>query len=333
MPYLTESAILECEWNGDICTKVLNITPVTRPNEKITIAGKASNYVNNATIYLFIGQEIFLTSMQNPINPNFILNYIPTGIFTIFTNLVAFRLSNTSTSNLVTDAVKNCGNLINLELVMGTIKTIPFGFAQTCSKIQKVNFNSNQIDTIDINAFKGLTNLISLNLNFNNIKCIPSGLFQTIPLITEIGLESNKITALDSSTFINLPHLYRLNLKSNLLTYLHTVDLSAPNILGSVLNVMGNTISALEPDFFSIFNKTKSLIIFFDNLSCLTIQPRIMITNSNYQNYLHQLQTCFSNWLPSMSSIVPCIQQTTPAPTRTCSLGKNCRKRCFVLPL
>lgn len=322
MPFFVNSAVLECEWNGEICTKVLSLTPVNRPKEKITVAGKPLNYVNTATGYL-----IFANISQ--------MSYIPTGMFTVFPNLTSLDMLNTSLNNLVTNAFGSCSKLDQWLVINHNITMLPAAFAQNCQYARRFIIINGQIEKIDVNAFKGLTSMEEINLSRNMIKCIPPGLFQNVPLINTIRLENNQITALDSNVFIDLTHLLSIHLASNLLTYLPIFNLSATI---NLLDVNMNQISAVNPGYISLYNGTNknTYTVYLANSTCAT-RLNVILIKVLYPTFVSWIQKCLDNWLPSMTTSVTCFEPTTLAPSTTVTAsksgprkchGKNCRKKC-----
>lgn len=81
--------MIECNWNGETCLSVLSMTPVTQPNDVVTISGRPTGYINTATTIVGFN--------------NLAMNYIPPSLFSVFTKLSDINIMKCSTTNLVTD--------------------------------------------------------------------------------------------------------------------------------------------------------------------------------------------------------------------------------------
>ncbi|XP_070504369.1 uncharacterized protein [Chironomus tepperi] len=325
---LTESTIVDCDWNGEICNRFVSITPVVQPNDVVSVSGKPAGYINTATTILGIS--------------DFVLNYIPPSLFTVFPKLSDFFIQKCSMTNLITDNFVNCADLQSLALEGGNFAIIPAGFAQTCTKILNLRMANNNILSFDVNAFQGLTGVRDLDLTYNNITCIPADLFQPLISVVTIHLEYNKITAIDSSTFRNLPKLMHANLKFNLLSYLPTLDVNGSSTQYPFTHCFeNNPIYAVSPDFISTIVKRNfgpSDCFMMGGDLCSTTSKLYPIQTFDYQTSGLNLVNCYGNWTSSMNAPVTCAAQptttlapttavvTTPSPTPgSCPSDKICR--------
>ncbi|XP_070504345.1 phospholipase A2 inhibitor beta-like [Chironomus tepperi] len=296
------SAEVTCEWNGEVC-KILSATPVIAPNETITIAGRATNYINSASSYIVFNSTI--------------LRYVPTNFFKFFPYLNSFAMINTFTTNLVTDAFTNCQYLNTLGIYYVNIQNVPEGFAQSCSNVRILWLVNAGIQTIDVNAFKGMTKLEFLTMPDNKIACLPPDLFQNIPLISEINIENSKILAVDSGLFRNLPRLHIINLSRNLLSYLPLFDFTGSAALNGNLAffLSTNPINAIHPSFCNIFDtRPTNVVDMFDipNFNCLprTAQTATLLKSNCRTTMASYLQVCYGNWTTAMSYPVPCASSS-----------------------
>ncbi|KAL7049571.1 hypothetical protein ACKWTF_003770 [Chironomus riparius] len=296
---LADSAEITCEWDGEVCI-LSRISPVTQPNEAITIAGKPTNYINTAPNYF----SFYMT--------RFNMNYIPTKLFMVFPKIIGFVMASSSPkTTLETNSIVNCDYLTALSFIGINILNVPEGFAQTCSKIVKLQFNMAGIDSIDKNAFKGLISVENLLMLYNRINCFPPDLFQTVPNLKTLELRNNRIFAIDSGLFRNLPQLNMIDMKFNSISYLPTLDFTgtAQSQFFSFL-ISENPIYAIKPDFCNTFNSRSAFEDIFDvqYVRCLSGDPTtVTITKSNCQGSMAiPLQKCYSNWTSTMSTSVTC---------------------------
>ncbi|XP_070504367.1 leucine-rich repeat-containing G-protein coupled receptor 5-like [Chironomus tepperi] len=305
----TSTSVLNCTLNTFGECVVISIDPITQADEVITMAGQPSTYVNPTVKKMgFYGK--------------FSLQYVPTGLLTMFPNLTYFEILNCGTTTLVTDAYKNCNNLQSTILEGGKIANVPAGIASTCSNIVSMSLGNNSIESIDANAFQGLTGLKVLKLDINQLTCIPPTLFQNVKAIGQITMSLNLITAIDSKIISGLPNLYMFEISGNQLTYLPLLDLTGTGTTSNFGNFgfNDNPINAINPQFTSIFtSRTSSFDIFFmSDLPCLPAGTTTFgITTSDYMNSSAALATCFSNYDSStMSESAPCpLVTTTVAPS------------------
>lgn len=302
-----KSAYIECLFNYDCCIKVTKISSVTQPNEAVTIPGKYMEYVSKDT-----------TSMTLS---DFVLKYIPSGIFTVFPNLISFMMNKCQTTILVANTNWNCGKLQNFYIANGIILNIPEGFIQSCLQLTSLYLSDNKIETVDKNAFRGLTKLTTLELSNNNLACLLPDLFQNLPNLENIYLNDNKIKIVNSGTFRNLPSLMFVNFAYNLLKYLPSFDLNGTSTqTPSSISFASNPINAISPDLTAVYPKRGSLpAIQFNigNISCLNSQLNngfYIIDSNNYKNVGSDLQKCYQDWRFYMTDNILCEQKASSCP-------------------
>lgn len=304
----TNSLVIDCQWNGEVCDSIISITPVTQPNEAVTISGKPANYISTATSSFALSERVF--------------NYIPSGIFTVFPNLIGFAINNCQTTTLAAKINWNCAQLQNFFISNGIILNIPAGFLQTCVQLTVLHLSGNRIETIDKNAFKGLTGMTTLELSNNNLTCLHADLFQNLPNLRSIYLNNNKIKIINSGTFRNLSSMIYVNFAYNLLQYLPTFDLNGTSTQAySYITFYSNPINAISPDFTSIYPKRSSLpSVQFSiaDIPCLNYPMNngyYVIDPYNYKDVGRDIQKCHQNWTSSMTDNVLCGQGSVPATT------------------
>ncbi|XP_070504343.1 leucine-rich repeat-containing protein 70-like [Chironomus tepperi] len=298
----TNSAIMQCQWSGDVCQNVLAFTPVTQVNEMITVYGQPVGYVNTLT--------------NNMALTNFFLKYVPTNIFSTFTGIKWFSMTNCSTTALMTDSFKNCASMESFSISGGNIPYVSEGIAQTCINIKSVWLRSNNIEAIDKNAFKGLVNLNMIELTYNKLTCLQPDVFQTSPLLQNIFLEYNAIAGIDRNLFRGLKYLLNVYLSYNMIRYLPTLNLTQDNANAMGISLYRNPIIAIKPDFCSSFatrsasyNDLINLKNYNDpvNIPCLPAGSTFnQITKWNCASSVSILQSCYNNYTAAMPDLVSC---------------------------
>lgn len=298
----SDSAVMQCQWNGEVCQKVLSITPVTQPNEIVTVSGKPTGYVNTLTTGIDFS--------------NFYLKYVPTNVFSTFPAFQWLQIYNCSTTSLLTDSFTNCASLVSLAVLYGNIPYVSEGFAQTCGNIERIYLANNNIEVIDKNAFRGLVKLNMVDMKSNKITCVPSDLFQPAPLMQNIFLEKNKIAGIDRNLFRNLKSLLNVYLDDNLIKYLPKLNLAQGNLNPMGISFYRNPIVAINPDFCSTF--TNRSLNYVDNINikmntdpgnipCLPVGSTLsQISRFNCISSANVLQSCYANYLPSMPDTIAC---------------------------
>ncbi|CAG9797832.1 unnamed protein product [Chironomus riparius] len=311
----SQSAIVECNWSTwspDVTYCMpYNITPLSQPNEAITINGKPSNYIDPNVTALWFSDQVF--------------NYMPSGLFILFPSLSLVNFERCKITSLTTDSIPSCGMLNSFGIRGETFPHIPAGLFQSCKSITFLNMANNNITTLDVDAFRGLTNITMLDLSYNKIACVPPGLFQHNPILSSIYLYQNLISAIDSNLFANLPNLNGIMLGNNLISFIPKMNLTGSNSTWLSIGFDSNPIYAITPDFCSIFEvrPENHIYIYIFNTSCNPSDPNNMmssISSSTCQNYTAQLQNCYANWTSSMANApVSCavLPPTTLAPPTT----------------
>lgn len=301
----TSASVIQCTWSGEQCVTVTSMTPVTAANEVITVSGRATNYVNTVTSLMTLN--------------NFVINFIPKNIFSVFTSLGLLNIKNFGTATLTTDSFVNCLNLKTIVMELGTIVNVPEGFAQTCSNIGGVVLRNDNIESIHVNAFKGLGKMTFLDMRNNKIACIPGNLFQPTPLLESIYLLDNKIAGIDSGLLRNLAGLTMIQLTNNLIKYLPTLTLPTSTKQIAIF-LYGNPINAVEPDFCTIFNprtSPSSDVVYLkdgslqNGIPCLV--PGIVFnrfTKADCASFNNVMKTCYANYNSSMTDAFPCASSS-----------------------
>lgn len=298
----SNSAVMQCQWNGEVCQKVLSITPVTQPNEIITIAGKSPGYINTLTTGIDFS--------------NFYLKYVPTNVFSTFPAFQWLQIYNCSTTSLLTDSFTNCASLVSLAVMYGNIPYVSNGFAQACINTERIYLSNNNIEFIDKNAFRGLVKLNMVDMRSNKITCVPSDLFQPAPLMQNIFFHKNQIAGIDRNIFRNLKRLLNVYFDDNLIKYLPTFNLAQGNLNAISISLYRNPIIAIKPDFCSMFaNRSLTYIDHFNiknnntdpNIPCISASSTLsQISRFECSSSASILQTCYANYAPTMLDTISC---------------------------
>ncbi len=252
-----QAAEVTCQFTEDeppLCPS-FTITEVTSPNEKITILGQPSDYVDEETTNIN-----FFSSFANQIN------YIPTNLFKFFpamdrisfTSDTMFSATERLSLILVTDSFNYCEKLTNLQISMSNVSHIPERFASNCKFLATLMLNQNSIQTIDENAFEGLESLEYIYLMYNQITCLPPLLFRHNLALRFLDFSYNKITALHPTLFKDLTLLQQIMFPHNLISYIPNFDLAytgtaSPMSSDIYLYFSNNSIQAIDPEFLSTF--------------------------------------------------------------------------------
>ena len=89
--------VIDCQWSGDYCNSILSITPATQQYDTVTFAGKPANYID--------------TNRANLQISDFVLNYFPPALFTVFPNLNNFYLQNCQKISLAANPILSCSQM------------------------------------------------------------------------------------------------------------------------------------------------------------------------------------------------------------------------------
>jgi Leucine-rich repeat (LRR) protein len=212
---------------------------VTSVNEKITIIGQPSNYIDEVTTYLsFNGESV--------------INYIPTEFFKYFPKLTSIEAYSASVTTLTENAFNYCPNVNFISLSQNSISHVPARIASSCYVVESLSLNDNRIKTIDQDAFEGMESLKWIYMYQNQLTCLPPNLFQNNLAINNIEVSYNNLTALHPKLFRNLIQLQQASFGYNNISYIPKFDLSHSGVLNygaSMLNLYGNPIIAINPDF------------------------------------------------------------------------------------
>ena len=287
-----------CDFQNESICNIHNITPIIIENQAIQMWGQDEKYENTSinTLNFDAHNEV---------------NFIPSTIFRIFSNLHIFQMSNVSLTNLTTDAFIYCNNLTTISVMFNNFTIIPSKFAYRCKSLDKISFNYDQIVAIDEGALSGLKNLKVLDLSYNKISCIPSKLFESSLRIENISFKNNEIKVLDEGLFGKLKALKVINLYGNKIFFIPVMnfDQSAmKNSLNLILN--DNPLYAIEPNFigkfFAVESSQSSINFTMTNNEGICIPREFehqVVQQINYKSADDALSACYAHWSNDMSKI------------------------------
>ena len=243
-------------------------------------------------------------------------------------------MQDVSLSNLVSNAITNCGFLTNINIMQNNFPDLPASFAP-CINVTNINLMTNNIKNVNVDALKGLTFLTYLGLRDNQITCIPPGLFRNTPVIMSIDLSENQITNFDRLTFKGLPNLNQIMLSSNKIASIPSFDLTLTGMtMGFMFMLDNNPIMAVNPQFLTNLFSSRSgymsmtNINFFDSYgnitTCFPKNNMYVTSQISYYNWPTaniSLGDCYANWTPELEttpvSCAPPATTTQKVPTTT----------------
>lgn len=169
------------------------------------------------------------------------VDFVPSDVFIVFTNLRYFRMT-TNLRELNSEDFVQAMNLTSLNLSgnkLKLIKTNVFSPKMTRStpphsndvpkmhdecvfplyKLRELTLERNEISEIEVNSFYGLNNLFDVNLSANQLTTIRRQSFAGMTSLNLLDLSNNKIEIIQDGA-LDLPALRQLNLAHNKLTRL-----------------------------------------------------------------------------------------------------------------
>nr|XP_027779013.1 leucine-rich repeat-containing G-protein coupled receptor 5 isoform X3 [Marmota flaviventris] len=120
-------------------------------------------------------------------------------------NLESLTLTGAQISSLPQTVCDQLPNLQVLDLSYNLLEDLP-SFS-VCQKLQKIDFQHNEIYEIKVNTFQQLPGLRSLNLAWNKIAIIHPDAFSTLPSLIKLDLSSNLLSSFPVTGLHGLTHL------------------------------------------------------------------------------------------------------------------------------
>jgi hypothetical protein len=176
---------------------------------------------------------------------------IPSNIFDVFPNLDSITAIGVGMNRLSVGALRNCDNLMGLNLAENAITRLDNGVLRNCFNLHILDFSNNKISSIGENVFNSLP-LVEIHLDHNQLADIPERLFQNMAL-NILDLSFNRIARI-SSTMFNGNWLNTLDLTHNQIT--HIPDRAFADFRLARLSLNNNLISSIGVGAFSAVGRT-----------------------------------------------------------------------------
>jgi hypothetical protein len=219
---------------------------------------------------------------------------------------MSISMSNVSLTNVVSNAITDCGNLISVMIMSNNFPLLPANFASTCINMTQLYLSQNKIKQLHEDSLKGLTFLTQIFAPNNNISCIPSGLFKHTPVLTFIEFSYNQISEIDPNAFKGLASLSMVGFAYNHIINLPAFDFTGAGLtMGMNLMFSGNSINSISPQFIAKLFTTRygfsmtnvQLMSPYNSTSCIpTNSFYSQIYNSNWPTANISLSACYANW-------------------------------------
>ncbi|XP_045477797.1 phospholipase A2 inhibitor-like isoform X2 [Harmonia axyridis] len=165
-------------------------------------------------------------------------------------------------------ALKNLPGLLNLQISVGNLTTIPAGVFDAAPTLKLIRLHDNFIHSIEDRAFANLPNLTKLFMGNNKIRNWENSWFYNTASIEILDMQGNKLENIPSKAF-----LYMNNLKQVFFDE--------------------NEIRTIEPDSFLSIQKLDYLGLRYNRLKELNedvfpnkLSVRSLLIDANYLNYL-----------------------------------------------
>jgi len=131
----------------------------------------------------------------------------------IISNLV---IGHRTTVNTLQHRILDGLQMQQLELTGLGIRSITeSAFEAISSKLQVLNLQDNQLESLPLGAFRTLLSLSRLHLNHNRLTQLSDGVFSGLTNLVHLTLNVNRISAMDPGTWYALPRLVTLALEDN----------------------------------------------------------------------------------------------------------------------
>lgn len=236
-------------------------------------ANKKTKCLNQNTYSQFISEGYSKSWIGMISYQNCELTQLQDNIFTIYTIVHTFNISDLNLPSLQPETFDGAKNLLILYASHNQITELPVNLFHHAINLSIVDFSFNRIKRIDSNAFSAenqvkmidlshnelcemdiqsfqhLDKLEKMSLSHNEIEEIPSFLFHKTEKLVEIDFSFNKIRKIDSFAFSGDLNLKKLNLGHNLLEDLRK-KFFENHVALTDLNFSNNQITILTPDVF-----------------------------------------------------------------------------------
>uniref|UniRef100_A0A8K9UMS0 G-protein coupled receptors family 1 profile domain-containing protein n=1 Tax=Oncorhynchus mykiss TaxID=8022 RepID=A0A8K9UMS0_ONCMY len=158
------------------------------------------------------------------------------GVFSDLRNLWWLVLDHNPLKSISQDTFTGLTSLMFLSMVNTSLVELPQpSLCHHTPNLSWVDFEGNQVLTINYSTLKTCSQLTVLLLMNNRIHALPVRSFQTLVLLEELDLSNNRIKELPKNTFKSLKSLVKLNISHNPLFHIypgHFDDLTQLQSLG-----------------------------------------------------------------------------------------------------
>lgn len=111
--------------------------------------------------------------------------------------------------------LRNQRKLKQFGMHLSTLKKLTKIMFDGTPNISELEFNDNEIDSVDVDAFENLVNLTKIDLSRNQLVKLPQGVFRANKNLLEVRLSQNILESLADGLLSQLPHLEKVSLQSN----------------------------------------------------------------------------------------------------------------------
>lgn len=225
---------------------------------------------------------------------------IPSNLLNKMPNLENFYATDVRMEALPSNSFKTCSKLQKIGLQKNEIKELGEDFASGCSLTYSLDLSYNKIINLTSKMFKGLSNLTILNFDFNFIEILPEGLFSEMPNLSLLQFDMNNIAFVHPNAFSNLLNLNTLVLSNNRIKVVKSEWFSNKNYFERI-TLQNNEIEAISPNIFSVWldaklNITEKLFeINFEKNSCINDDMK-RVSERTAPHFSNRLYKCFNGY-------------------------------------
>ena len=252
-----------------------NLSILDLSNNNLTSLENNTFHFNSKLTVLFLRNNFFTT--------------FPPGLFVNQTHLRDLNLAHNQLTKISSDWFISLRELASLDISSNQITSIEENTFKTLRLLETLKLDGNLLVRFEPNVFYGLVSLTSLSLQNNTLEYIEPEVMEPLDNLTDINLAGNRLTFNEGlvspydgwqqsplrnnlklktinlsrnqigsffSDFTNMLSLTKLDLSSNLLSNLHTNDLSVlPTNKDFLLDLKNNKIKYVDFESLTPTNK------------------------------------------------------------------------------
>jgi len=198
-------------------------------------------------------------------------------------NITIYVSSNSVSTNIPSILCEKFKNVATISYNRIGIKRIGVNSFKSCSKVQRINLENNEISEIHEQAFAGNSELQFLEFSGNKMTTLTENLLVNQTKLQSLDFCSNLISDLPENIFKNLQNLKSLSLCWNQITKLkHGWFKMLVNL--QTLNLGTNNIAELPQDIFKPLTSTSNILLSNNNLKAIHcesfgVQPKLTTIN------------------------------------------------------